>query len=153
VVVATVGAVGGGRGAAVGDGLGVAALGAGGVLASVGRTSMMKRTVQAGGVLLSASGMGVSELITIGALGVAVSLGRFLDLEPLGEEEEGGEEERDVVGVNGDNHLSGLLGEPNSSALVKVPGRANRDPLRVADGFFDEVEQLFVVVWEVVGWD
>ena len=36
VVVARVGAVGGGRGAAVGDGLGVAALGAGGVLASVG---------------------------------------------------------------------------------------------------------------------
>jgi len=36
VVVATVGAVGGGSGAAVGDGLGVSPLGAGGVLASVG---------------------------------------------------------------------------------------------------------------------
>jgi len=114
---------------------------------------MMKRTIQAGGVLLDASGMGVSESITVGALGVAVSLGRYLDLEPLGEEEEGGEEDGNVVGVNGDNHRSGLLGEPNSSALVKVPGCANRDLFRVADGFLDEVEQLFVVVWEDVGWD
>jgi len=114
---------------------------------------MMKRTIRAGGVFLGASGMGVSESIAIGTLGVAVSLGRFLDLEPLGEEEEGGEEDGNVVGVNGDNHRSGLLGEPNSSALVKVPGRANRDLLRVVDGFLDEVEQLFVVVWEDVGWD
>ena len=114
---------------------------------------MMKRTIRSGGVLLGASGMGVSESITIGALGVAVSLGCFLDLEPLGEEEDGREEDGNGVGVNGDNHRSGLLGEPKSSALVKVPGRANRDLLRVADGFLDEVEQLFVVVWENVGWD
>jgi len=153
MVIATVGAVGGGRGAAVGDGFGVATFGAGGVLATVGRTSMMKCTVWAGGVLLGASGIGVSKSIAVGALGVAVSLGHFLDFEPLGEEEEGGEEDGNVVGVNGDNHRSGLLGEPNSSALVKVPGRANRDLLRVADGFLDEVEQLFVVVWEDVGWD
>ena len=63
------------------------------------------------------------------------------------------EENGNVVGVNGTKHRSGLLGEPNSSALVKVPGRANRDLLRVADGFLDEVEQLFVVVWEDVCWD
>jgi len=44
---------------------------------------MMKRTVGAGGVLLGASGSGVSESIAGGALGVAVSLRRFLDLEPL----------------------------------------------------------------------
>jgi len=153
VVIATVGAVGGGRWAAVGDGSGVASLGTGGVLATMGRTSMMKRTIRAGGVFLGASGMGVSEPVAVGTLGVAVSLGRFLDLEPLGEEEEGGEEDGNVVGVNGDNHRSGLLGEPNSSALVKVPGRANRDLLRVVDGFLDEVEQLFVVIWEDVGWD
>jgi len=52
-----------------------------------------------------------------------------------------------VVGVNGDNHRSGLLGPPNSSALVKVPGRANLDRLRVEDGVLDEGEQLFVAVW------
>jgi len=113
----------------------------------------MKRTIRAGGVFLGASGMGVSESVTVGALGVAVSLGRFLDLEPRGEAEEGGEEDGNIVGVNGDDHRSGLLGEPSSSALVKVPGRTNRDLLCVVDGFLDEVEQLFVVVWEDVGWD
>jgi len=153
VVVVTIEAVGGGGWAAVRGGPGVASLGAGGVVASVGRTSMMKRTIRAGGMFLGASGMGVSEPVAVGTLGVAVSLGRFLDLEPLGEEEEGREEDGNVVGVNGDDHRSGLLGEPNSSALVMVPGRANRDLLRVADGFLDEVEQLFVVIGEDVGGD
>jgi len=83
VVVTTVGAVGGGGGAAAGDGLGVAALGACGVLASVSGASMMKRTVGTGGVFLGASGRGVSKPIAVGALGVAVSLRRFLDLELL----------------------------------------------------------------------
>jgi len=61
---------------------------------------MMKRTVEAGGVLLGASGMGVSESVAVGTLGVAVSLLRFLDLEPFREEDEGGEEDRNVLGVN-----------------------------------------------------
>jgi len=74
---------GGGGGAATGDSLGVAALGAGGVLASMSRARMMKRTVGAGGVFLGVSGRGVSEIIAVGALGVAVSFRRFLDLEPL----------------------------------------------------------------------
>jgi len=37
--------------------------------------------------------------------------------------------------------------------LVKVPGRANGDLLRVVDGFLDESEELFVVVLDVVGRD
>jgi len=41
----------------------------------------MKRTVGAGGLLLSASGRGVSESVAVGALGVAVSLSRFLNVE------------------------------------------------------------------------
>ena len=32
-----------------------------------------------------------------------------------------------MVGVNGDEHRSGLLGKPSSSVLVKVPRRANHD--------------------------
>jgi len=40
---------------------------------------MMKRTVEAGEVILGASGRGVSEPIAVGALGVAVSLRCFLD--------------------------------------------------------------------------
>jgi len=63
------------------------------------------------------------------------------------------EENGNVVGVNGTKHRSGLLGEPNSSALVKVLGCANRDLLGVVDGFFDEVEQLVIVIWKDVGWD
>jgi len=44
---------------------------------------MVKHTVGAGGVLLGASGISVSESIAVGPLGVAVSLRRFLDFEPL----------------------------------------------------------------------
>jgi len=44
---------------------------------------MMKRRVGAGGVLLGASGSGVSESIGVGALGVVVSFCCFLDLESL----------------------------------------------------------------------
>ena len=83
MVLTGVRAVGGGVGAAAGDGFGVAAFGACGVLASVGRVTMMKSTVGAGGVLLGALGMGASELIGIEALPVAVNLRRILDLEPL----------------------------------------------------------------------
>ena len=83
VVVTVVRAVGAGGGAAARDCLGVAALGAGGVLASVSRASMMKRTVGAGWVFQAASGRCVSKSVAVGALGVAVSLRRFLDLELL----------------------------------------------------------------------
>jgi len=44
---------------------------------------MMKRTVGEGGVFLGASGRGVFKSIGVGALGVAVSLYRFLDFQPL----------------------------------------------------------------------
>jgi len=44
---------------------------------------MMKCAIGASWVFLGASGMGVSEAITVEALCVAVGLGCFLDLEPL----------------------------------------------------------------------
>jgi len=75
--------VGGGGGAAAGNGLGVATFRAGGVLASVSCASMMKHRVGAGGVFLGASGRDVSETGAVDALGVAVSLRCFFDLEPL----------------------------------------------------------------------
>jgi len=74
---------GGGDGGADRDGPGGSSLWGGGVWASGGCTSMMKSTVGAGGVLLGASGMRVSELVAVGALGVVVSLRRFLDLGSL----------------------------------------------------------------------
>ena len=134
MVVTTVGAVGGGGGTAAGESLGVPALGAGGVQASVSRASIMKRTVVAGGRFLSASGTSVSESVAVCALGVAVRFGHFLDHKSFREEEEGRAEDGNAVGVNGDNHRSGLLGEPSSLDHVKVPSRTNRDlscyPLR-----------------------
>ena len=147
VVIATIGAVGWGDGAAAGNGLRVAAFGACGVLAPMGRTIVVKRTVGAGGVFLGASGIGVSESVAVGALDVAVGLRSLLDLETPREEEERGSEDGNVVGVNGDNHRSGLLGKPSSSVLVKVPGRADRDCLRVVNGVFDESKELFLVCW------
>jgi len=94
---------------------------------------MMKRTIGAGGVFLGASGIGVSESVAVGALGVAVGLCSLFDLETPRDEEEGWGENENVVGVKGDNHRSGLLGKPSSSVLVKVPGRADRDRLCVLD--------------------
>jgi len=61
---------------------------------------MMKCREGAGGVFLGASGSSVSESAAVRALGVAVSLRRFLDLEPLGEEAEGRDEDGNVVGVD-----------------------------------------------------
>ena len=74
---------GGGGGTAGGARLEIAALGGRGVLASVSRASMMKRTLGADEVFLGALGSGVSKPIAVGALGVAVSLRCFLDFEPF----------------------------------------------------------------------
>jgi len=65
---------------------------------------MMKRTKGAGGVFLGASGIGVSESVAVGALGVAVGSRSVLDFETPREEEEGWGKDWNVVGVNGDNH-------------------------------------------------
>ena len=88
MVAATVGAVGGGGRAAPGDGFLVSPLGAGGVLATMGRKSMMKCAIWARGVLLGASGRCVSVSVAVGALGVAVGLDDSLDLSALREEED-----------------------------------------------------------------
>ena len=68
-----------------------------------GPNHVVKRTVGAGGVFLGASGIGVSESVAVGALGVAVGLRSLLDFETPPEEEERGSEDGNVVGVNGDN--------------------------------------------------
>ena len=110
MVVATFGAVGGGGGAASRDGSLVPFFGAGGVLASMGRTSMMKCAIWARGVLLGASGRCVSVSVAVGALGVAVGLDDSFDLAAFREEEDACEEFFHVVGVDGDNHRSRFLG-------------------------------------------
>ena len=76
---------------------------------------------------------GMPEAVAVVTLGVSVGVDGFLNLEPLGEEEEGLEEFMYVIGVDGDNHRSLLFGYPRSSVLVKVPGRTNLDCFRVED--------------------
>jgi len=80
VVITTVRARRGGGRALVRNNFGVTAFGAGGVLVSVSRASMMKRRGGAGGVFLGASGRGMSESVAVGTLDVAVSLVFFSTL-------------------------------------------------------------------------
>ena len=56
-------------------------------------------------------------------------------------------------GLTETSNRSGLLAEPRSSVLVKVPGSANPDLFRIVDVFLNEGEELFIVVWEYVSWD
>jgi len=77
----------------------------------------------------------------------------FFDLQAFLEEEEGGEDDSNVVGVNGETHRRGLLGKPSSSVLVKLPGRANRDPLGLVAAVLDEGEELLVAFREDSCWD
>ena len=104
MVTTALGTVGGGGWTTARDGPGGASLGAGGVLASVGRTSMVKRTKGARGVGLLATLEGMAETVAVVALSVSIGVDGFLNLEPFREEKEGREEFLYVVGVNGDNH-------------------------------------------------
>jgi len=122
VVITAVAAMGG-RGRATGrDWLIVSAPGAGGILTSVSRASMMKRTNGARGVGGGASLMGVSVSPTVSTLGGSGGGEGKFDLAFLGEDDDPCCEGRYVLGVDGDNHRSGLLGLPRISARVKVPG-------------------------------
>ena len=113
----------GGRGRTTGwDWLIVPAPGAGWILASVSSASMVKRTNGARGVGGGASLMGVSvspAVLTLGGSGGGE--GKF-DLAFLREDDDPGSEGRNVLGVDGDNHRSGLLSLSRISARVKVPG-------------------------------
>jgi len=113
----------GGRGRTTGRAwLIVPAPGAGWILAPVSRASMVKRTNGARGVGGGASLMGVSvspAVLTLGDSGGGE--GKF-DLAFLREDDDPGSEGRYVVGVDRDNHRSGLLGCPRISARLKVPG-------------------------------
>ena len=76
---------------------------------------------------------GVAEAVAVITLGVWVGVDGFLNLAPLGGEEEGWLEGLNVAVVDGDNHRSRLLGYSSSSVLVKLPGRTDLDRFRVED--------------------
>ena len=73
--------MGGGGWVAARDGPGVSSLGAGGILAPVSRTSMVKRTEGARVVGLFTTLGGVAEAVAVVALGVPVGVDGFLNLE------------------------------------------------------------------------
>ena len=83
MVTTAVGTVGGGGWAAARDRPAVSSLGAGGVLAPVCRTRMVKRTGGARGVRLFATLGGVAQTVAVVGLGVPVGVNGFLNLEPF----------------------------------------------------------------------
>ena len=113
----------GGRGRTTGwDWRIVPAPGSGGILTSVSSASMVKRTNGARGVGGGASLMGVSvfpAILTLGGSGGGE--GKF-NLTFLRQDDNAHCEGGNVLGVDSDNHRSGLLGLPGISARVKVPG-------------------------------
>jgi len=83
---------------------------------------MMKRTDGARWVGGGASLMGVSVSPAVLRLGGSVGgVGKF-DLAFMRENEDPCSEGGNMLGVDRDNHRSGLLGLPRISARVKVPG-------------------------------
>jgi len=113
----------GGRGRGIGwDWLIVSAPGAGGILTSVRRASMVKRTDGARWVGGRASLMSVSVSPTVLKLGGLVGREGKFNLVLLREDEDSGGEGRYVLRVDGDNNRSGVLGAPRISVRVKVPG-------------------------------
>jgi len=83
---------------------------------------MVKRTNGARWVGGGASLMGVSVLPAIRTLGGSAGGEGKFKLKFLREDDDTRCEGGNVVGVNSDNHRSGLFGLPRISARVKVPG-------------------------------
>ena len=110
MVTAAVGAVGRRGWAASRDWPLITSSGAGGVLAAVRRTSMMKCTNLARGVFLGASGSCVSVSVAVEALGIMVGLDYHFIFKAGREEEHARDEFSHIVGVDGDNHQSRFLG-------------------------------------------
>jgi len=79
----------------------------------------MKGAIGASCVFLGAAGMGVSETVALAALGIAVSLRRFLDFDPLWAEEEGGEGDGNLVRVNRDNNAVACLANLAVRSLLR----------------------------------
>ena len=57
-----------------------------------------------------------------------------------------------MLGVDGDNHRSGLLGLPRISARVKVPGRENLGRFVVEDCLPDIWKEFLFILQEETKW-
>jgi len=83
---------------------------------------MVKRTNGALRVAGGASLMGMSVSPAVSTLGGSRGGEGKLDLTFLGEDDDACSKGRYILGVDGDNHLSGLHGPPRISGRVKGPG-------------------------------
>ena len=104
VIIPTVGAVGRGSGAAVGDGADIALFGAGGVGATVFHFPVMKSADRADRVIVLAYRGGVAVSLTVAAAGGFVGGVGDLDLPLTGEEKNVGAHFLTLLGGGGDHH-------------------------------------------------
>jgi len=88
----------------------------------VSRASIVKATNRARRVASATSLMGVSVAPAVSTLGGSAGREGKFDFAFLREDEDPGGESRNLLGVDSDNHRSGLLGVPRISVRVKVPG-------------------------------
>jgi len=109
---------------------------------------MVKRTNGARGVGGWASLMGVSVSPAVLALGGSRGGEGKLNLAFLREDDDPGGKGRNVLGVDGDNHQSGLIGCPSISARVKVPSRENLGRFVVEDCLADIWEEFLFILRE-----
>ena len=145
-IVVTAFATMGGRGRTTElDWLIVATPGAGWILTSVSHASMVKPTDGARRVGIGASLSNVSISPSVSTLGIAACREGKLDLAFLGEYDDASSPGRNVLGVDGDTHRSGLRGAPRISARVMVPACDNRGCFVVEDHLPEILEESFIL--------
>ena len=136
-----------GRGQTAGwDRLMVSAPGASGILTSVSRTSIMKRPNGACQVGGGASLMGVAVSPTVSTRGGSGGRESKLNVGLLQQDNNTSCEGGNVLGVQGANQRSGLLGFPRIVARVKVPGRENRSRFVLQDCLPDIWEEFLFIL-------
>jgi len=137
VVVTAVAAMGGTGRATGSDWLIVSAPGPGGILTSVSCASMVKRTNGARWVGGGVSLIGVSRSPTLSTLGGLVGQEGKFHLGFLCKHDGPRGTGRNMLGLDGNNHGTGLLGFPRISARVKVPGSENWSRFVIEDCLLD----------------
>ena len=134
VVVPTVGAVGGGGGAAIGDGADVAIFGAGGVGAAVLRFPVVESADRADGVVVLAYWGGVAVPLTVAATGGFVGGVGDFDLPLTREKENVGAYLPSFLGGGGDHHRGGVLEGAGVRVRVKKAGGSDCKAFGIEDG-------------------
>ena len=134
MVIPTVGAMGRGGGAAVGDGAEVALFGAGGVGAAVFRFSVVESADRADGVVVLAYRGGVAVPLTVAAAGGFVGGMGDLDFPFTREEKNVRAHLSSFLGGGGDYHGGGVLKGAGVGIWVEEAGGSDRKTFSIEDG-------------------